>query len=372
MPRISYKSRVKADYLFSLGVFILIFFGLIMIYSVSKYLSLQLTNGENDKIYLLNQLVSLAVGLIAWVIFQAIDYHVWKKYSGWMLVLTLFMLLAVFLFGHSGSTGAERWINIFGFQFQPSEPVKLSFIIYLAGWLSKKSEQPKGVDKNFWFFIAILALVSFFLLKQKDLGTLSVILGIASAMYYISGASLKNLGVAGILGGFLFWLAVKQEPYRMARILAFINPENGTLSTSYHIRNALIAIGSGGFWGLGFGQSRQKYLYLPEAQTDSIFAIICEELGFFRASIVVLVFLLLAIRGFKIAKEAADDFGRLLAIGIVVWIIFQAFVNIGAMLSLIPLTGVPLPFVSFGGSNLVVLLAAVGILMNISKNKVLR
>jgi len=155
----------------------------------------------------------------------------------------------------------------------------------------------------------------------------------------------------------------------MERILAFLNPDSGTLTTGYQIRNALIAIGSGGLWGLGFGQSRQKYLYLPEAHTDSIFAIISEELGFVGASLVVLAFTVLAFRGFKIAKEAADDFGRLLATGIVVWLIFQAFINIAAMLSLIPLTGVPLPFISYGGTNLIISLAAVGILLNISKNR---
>lgn len=369
MSRISYKSRQRSDYLFSLGVFVLIFFGLIMIYSVSKYLSLQLTDGGSDKIFLTSQLISLSIGVVLWLILQNIDYQVWKKYSGAMLVITLLMLLSVFFFGHTSTSGAQRWINIFGFQFQPSEPVKLSLIIYLAGWFSTKSETPGGVDKNFWFFLFIIAVIAFFLLEQKDLGTLSVVVGIVVAMYFAAGASLKKLGIAGIFGALLFWLAVRKEPYRMARILAFLNPESGTLSTSYHIRNALIATGSGGLWGLGFGQSRQKYFYLPESHTDSIFAIIAEELGFLRASIIVIIFAFLAVRGLKIANEAPDTFGRLLAVGIVTWIVFQAFINIGAMLSLIPLTGVPLPFISFGGTSLVMTLGAVGILLNISKHK---
>lgn len=369
MANISYKNRQRSDYFLSLAVFALIIFGLIMIYSVSKYLSLQVTNGTSDKYYLTQQLISLGVGVVAWLIFQNIDYRVWQKYSGAMLIITIVLLIAVFLFGHSNTGGAQRWINLFGFRFQPAEIVKLTFIIYLSGWFASKAEDLKNVNKSFWLFVVVIGIISFFLLEQKDLGTLSVIIGIAAGIYFAAGASLLNLGAAGVLGSFLFWLAIRKEAYRMDRILAFLHPDNGTLSASYHIRNALIAIGSGGLWGLGFGQSRQKYLYLPEAHTDSIFAIICEELGFIRASLIVVAFVFVAIRGFKIAKEAPDMFGRLLATGIIVWLVFQAFVNIAAMLSLIPLTGVPLPFISYGGTNLVVSLAAVGILLNISRHK---
>lgn len=365
---LKYRNRQKADYLLSIGVFVLIFFGLVMIYSVSKYLSLQLTDGKNDKVFLSGQLVSLVVGIIAWVICQQIDYRFWQKWSGMMLVAVFVLLLSVFAFGHSGQSEAQRWINILGFQFQPSEPVKLAFIIYLAGWFASKKDDYREIDRNFWFFVVIVGAVSLFLLGQKDLGTLSVILGIAASIYFTAGAGLTRLGLAGILGAFVVWLAVRMEPYRMARITAFLDPENGTLSTSYHIRNALIAIGSGGLWGLGFGQSRQKYLYLPEAQTDSIFAITAEELGFARVAIIIIIYIFIIVRGFRIAKEAPDTFGRLMAVGIISWIAIQTFVNLGAMLALIPLTGVPLPFISFGGSNLVVMLAGVGILLNISKN----
>lgn len=370
MSQISYKNRQHSDYWLSLLVFGLVIFGLIMIYSVSKYLSLQITDGASDKYYLKEQLISLGLGVVAWIVAQSIDYRVWKKYSGWMLIITIILLLSVLLFGHTSGTVAQRWINIFGLRFQPSELVKLTFTIYLAGWLSGHLDKDtQAVNKSFWQFIIVVALVSLFLLQQKDLGTLSVIIGISAGIYFAAGASLKNLAVATGLGAALLWLSVKLEPYRMQRILAFLNPDSSTLSTGYHIRNALIAVGSGGFWGLGFGQSRQKYLYLPEAHTDSIFAIICEELGFLRASLVVVAFALLALRGFKIAKDAPDNFGRLLATGIVVWIVFQAFVNIGAMLSIIPLTGVPLPFISYGGSNLIFSLAAIGVLLNISKHK---
>ena len=207
------------------------------------------------------------------------------------------------------------------------------------------------------------------MLVQKDLGTLAIIVCIVASMLTIAGAPLYQLAAGGGLTAFLLWLAIKIEPYRLERFLTFLNPESNSLGAGYHIKNALIAIGSGGLLGLGFGQSKQKYLYLPEAHTDSIFAIISEELGFLRAAVIIIVFAFIAIRGFRIAANAPDTFSRLVAGGITTWFLAQMFINIGAMLSILPLTGVPLPFVSYGGSSLVILLAAVGVLVNISKNQ---
>ncbi len=359
----SYKKRKTADYFLMILVFVLAVFGLIMIYSVSKYLSLQVTNQASDKYYLIRQLISLGIGLVIWAIFQSIDYKYWQKHAETMLWVTIILLGSVFLFrGESGS----RWINLFGLGFQPSEFAKLSMIIYLSGWLASKKESG-DIDKSFLSFLVFVGGVSLMMLVQKDLGTLSVILIIAASIFFAAGAKLSNLAIGGTLGVFLVWLAIKIEPYRMQRLTAFLNPNSGSLSTSYHIRNALIAIGSGGLWGLGFGQSRQKYLYLPEAQTDSIFPIIAEELGFLRASAVIIVYALIAYRGYTIARRAPDSFSQLVAVGITTWIIWQAFVNLAAMMALLPLTGVPLPFISYGGTSLIAFLAAVGILLNISK-----
>ncbi|MCX6810649.1 MAG: putative lipid II flippase FtsW [Candidatus Berkelbacteria bacterium] len=362
----SYKKRKTADYLLMVLVFGLIAFGLIMIYSVSKYLSLQITNQASDKYYLVRQLVSLGIGVIVWAVFQAIDYKFWHKYTGTMLWITIVLLASVFLF-RTGN--GSRWINLFGLGFQPSEFAKLSMIIYLSGWLSSKKKSG-DINDSFVPFLLFVGGVSLMMLIQKDLGTLSVILIIAASIFFAAGAKLQNLAIGGSLGVFLVWLAIKIEPYRMQRLTAFFNPNSGSLSTSYHIRNALIAIGSGGLWGLGFGQSRQKYLYLPEAQTDSIFPIIAEELGFLRASAVIIVYGLIAYRGYSIARRAPDDFSQLMAVGITTWIIWQTFVNLGAMMALLPLTGVPLPFISYGGTSLIAFLAAIGILLNISKQTV--
>ncbi len=364
----SYKNRKGADYLLMILVFALIAFGLVMIYSVSKYLSLQITHQETDKYFLVRQLVSLGIGALVWIIFQSIDYRFWQKHTSTMLVITLIALCSVFIFRGSDA-GANRWINLFGFGFQPSEIAKLTMILYLSGWLSSKKHQD-DVNKSFAPFIVFVGAVSVLMLLQKDLGTLSVILVTAAVIFFAAGVKLSHLTIGGSLGVFLIWLAIKIEPYRMQRLTAFFNPGSDTLSTSYHIRNALIAIGSGGLWGLGFGQSKQKYLYLPEAHTDSIFPIIAEELGFLRSSTVIFIYAIIAYRGYSIARRAPDTFSRLVAVGITTWIIWQTFVNLAAMLALLPLTGVPLPFISYGGTSLVAFLAAVGILLNISKQTV--
>jgi len=360
----SYKKRKTADYLLMILVFALIAFGLIMIYSVSKYLSLQITNQGSDKYYLVRQLVSLGIGVIAWAVFQSVDYKFWQKHTGTMLWITIILLASVFIFrAESGS----RWINLFGYGFQPSEFAKLSMIIYLSGWLASKKESG-NINDSFVPFLLFVGAVSLLMLIQKDLGTLSIILIIAATIFFAAGAKLQNLAIGGGLGVFLIWLAIKIEPYRMQRLTAFLNPDQGSLSSTYQIRNALIAIGSGGLWGLGFGQSLQKYLYLPEAQTDAIFPIIAEELGFLRASSIIIIYAIVAYRGYSIARRAPDTFSQLMAVGIVTWIIWQAFVNLAAMMALLPLTGVPLPFISYGGTSLIAFLAAIGILLNISKH----
>ncbi len=369
MNSFSNAKKQHADYWLSLAVFGLIAFGLIMIYSVSKYYSLQETNSATDKFFLNKQFISLLIGIAAWIFFQAIDYKFWQKHSAKMLFFTFGFLLLPFLFhvGQSGAVGA-RWIAIFGISIQPAEIAKLTLIFYLSGWIASKGEDLKSIQKIFWSFMIIVGLVAGTMLIQKDLGTLLVIMFISAAILTVAGISISQLVFGGGLTGFLAWLAIKLEPYRMKRLMTFLNPENDTLGAGYHIRNALIAIGSGGLWGLGFGQSKQKYLYLPEAHTDSIFAIICEELGLVRASVVILVFLFIAVRGFKIAANAPDIFSRLVATGIATWLFIQMFINIAAMFSIVPLTGVPLPFISYGGSSLIILLSAVGVLVNISKH----
>ena len=359
-----------SDYWLSLAVFGLIIFGLIMIYSVSKYYSLNVTDGDTDKYYLIKQLSSLVIGVFAWVFFQAINYQFWKKYLGHLFFITLGLLLLPLILSPFGVTVGGRWIVIGSFNFQPAELAKLTFVLYLSGMFAAHDKQLKDVAKLFWPFITIIGSIAAIMLLQKDLGTLAIFVVISSAVFIFAGAPFYQLFAASGSAAFLLWLAIKIEPYRMQRLTTFLNPGSDTSTSGYHIQNALIAIGSGGIWGLGFGQSKQKYLYLPEAHTDSIFAIICEEIGMFRASLVILVFAFIAYRGISIARRAPDTFSRLVAIGITSWLFFQMAINIAAMFSLVPLTGIPLPFISYGGTSLIVMLSAVGILTNISKNQI--
>jgi len=356
----------KTDYIYALMIFLLIFFGIVMIASSSVVISFE-KFGTNYH-FVIRQIISWLIGIGLMLGTYFIDYRFWKKNSLWFFLITIGLLLLIFVpgIGHEFG-GAKRWIGVGSAIFQPAEIVKISFIIYLAAWLDKKGDDIKSFLKGFVPFIVLIAIVSLLIMKQPDLGTLSVILLVAAAMFFVSGANLFHFGLGVLSLSALFAILVKAAPYRMQRLLVFFNSSADSQGAAYHINQALLAIGSGGLWGLGFGQSRQKYLYLPMPHTDSIFAIIAEELGFIRTSFFLLVFLAIIFKGFQIAKKAPDNFARLLATGITFWILVQAFINIGSMLNIIPMTGVPLPFVSYGGSSLMVLLAATGIMLNISK-----
>ncbi len=356
----------KPDIILALVVLLLCLFGIVMISSASIVTS-QERFGTNYY-YVSHQLISLVVGLILMVIAYFIDYRFWKKMSLIMFLATLVLLLVVFIPGIGQEFGgANRWISIGGLLFQPSEIVKLTFIIYLASWLEKKGDSIKHFSVGFVPFSVLMIILGFLIMSQPDLGTLTIIIGTAVITFFMAGARIYHLAIGGIFVTVLLAILIKSAPYRLQRFLVFLNPGEQTLGAAYHINQALLAIGSGGLWGLGFGQSKQKYLYLPQAYSDSIFAIIAEELGYIRSLLIVGVFVFFAYRGYKIARFAPDNFARFLACGITTWILLQAFFNIAAMLNLVPLTGIPLPFVSFGGSSLVISLIAIGILLNISK-----
>ena len=366
MNRIKANRQKRADWVLAIAIFALVLFGLVAIYSVSKYYSLQITDSETDKYYLMRQVLWVGVGLVAWVIMQMIDYKFWQKNTKFMLYFTLILLIIPLFFGDSHGSSASRWIGIGTYSFQPAELAKLTFTMYLAGWLSQRVDN-KQINKSAINFFAAMFGLAILMLLQKDLGTLGIFIGIAGVMYFISEAPLRHIASGGALATILVWIAIKLEPYRLQRLTTFLNPEGDLLGGGYHIQNALIAIGSGGLFGLGFGQSKQKYLYVPEAHTDSIFAIISEELGLLRSSLIIVIIAIIAARGYRISKNAPDTYARLLAVGITTWFVWQSFVNIAAMLAMIPMTGVPLPFISYGGSSLIFLLAATGVLLNISK-----
>lgn len=361
-----YLPTKRPDFTLALIIFGLAAFGLVMVSSASSVLSYE--RFGNPNYFLFRQLISFGIGILFWIIFQNIDYHFFRRIAPFLLFITVFLLILVFIpgIGHSWR-GVHRWIKIGAFIFQPSEICKLSLILYLSAWFEKKKEEIKDFKRGFLPFLTFLGFLSFLLVRQPDIGSLAVIAGCAISIYFLAGAPFSHLVSLLGLGFAVFWVLVFLAPYRMARIIAFLNPKGDPLGIAYHLRNALIAIGSGGLFGLGFGMSRQKHLFLPEAHTDSIFAIIAEELGLIRASLVILAFILIALRGYKIASRAPDLFGRLVAGGITSWFVLQAFINIAGISGILPFTGVPLPFVSYGGTSLVISMAGVGILLNISK-----
>jgi len=363
---------LPGDRIFLFILFALLGIGLIMVASAGVVYGR--VRFDDAYYFLKQQLFGLGVGLVLLYVFQKIHYRVWERFVLPIFILALILLVLVFIPG-IGTTvyGAARWIELGPISFQPGEVMKFAIILYLAAWLSKKG-QAKTSDffEGLVPFLALLSIVGFLIIKQPDTGTLGVIFFISLAIFFASGANIMHI-LSLMLGGLFFlFILIKMAPYRMQRFLVFMNPDHDPMGFGYQMSQALLAIGSGGLFGVGLGQSRQKFNYLPEPVTDSIFAIIGEELGLFGTTVIVALFLALAWRGVIIALRAPDEFGRLLAVGIISWVVFQAFINISAITGLIPLTGIPLPFISFGGTSLAVLLAAMGILLNISKHSTLQ
>lgn len=355
------SQKPKIDYFLLFLVMGLTLFGILMVYDASVVTAFR---DFGDKFfYARQQMVSVFLGLLMLGIFARIDYRHFGKLTVPLLLLTIFFLVIVLLPGIGISAlGAKRWLGFGQINFQPAELAKLSLVLYFASFLAKK--------RKLLPFLGILGLIIFLVMLEPDLGTSVVLLISSLAIYFASGAplfSLFLLGIVSFLGGMSLILS---SAYRRERLLTFLDLGRDPLGASYHIRQVLLALGSGGLFGLGLGASRQKYEYLPESMTDSIFAVIGEEMGFIGAGVLISAFLLVIWRGFKIAKEAPDQFGQLLAVGITSWIAIQTLVNLASMVALVPLTGIPLPFISFGGSSLVASLAGMGILLNISKYRV--
>jgi len=355
------------DFLLIIITAILILFGILMVYDASV---VQAYLEFGDKLYFFkNHILGIVIGLVAGLVAYKIDFRLWTKWSLPLMVLGLILLIIVYIPGFGiKAYGSQRWLNLGLFSFQPSEIIKPIFAIYMATFLAHKKEQIKSFTLGFMPYIFITLVVSGLIFFQPDLGTAFQIFANGIFLLFLSNASLFQMGVffplASILGLVLIWIS----PYRRARLLSFLDPSSDVLGKAYHINQVLIALGSGGWFGLGFGASRQKFQYLPEVMTDSIFAVVGEELGFIGVLFVLAAFFFFIWRGLKITKEAPDQFSHLLAAGIIGWIGIQALINLGAMSTVLPLTGVPLPFISYGRSSTVSLLIGVGILLNISRN----
>ncbi|MDP3758272.1 MAG: putative lipid II flippase FtsW [Candidatus Daviesbacteria bacterium] len=353
----SQKKQIDLSLLLTVGV--LTVFGLLMVYDASAIAGIR---DFNDSLYYIRQqLIWVAIGVVSMVFFVRFDYKKFKSLAVLILLVSLALLLAVFIpgLGVSGG-GAHRWLRLGMITIQPAEIIKLTGVIYLAVLFEKKARLIPFIT-----FIGGVSLITAIL--QKDLGSTVVFVLTAAAVYFAAGGSIWHFIIATPVGILASLFLILTSGYRSKRILAFLDPFSDPQGFTYHISQVLIALGSGGLFGLGLGHSRQKFEYIPEVSTDSIFGIIGEEMGFVGGSLVIVLFATVLIRGFKIATNCQDNFGRILAIGLTSWLGIQAIVNLSSMTALLPLTGVPLPFISYGGSALVVNLTAIGILLNISK-----
>ncbi len=356
--------RGRPDYVVIVLASVLVMTGLVAVYSASFVVAL--AEFGDAHYYILRQGMWAAIGTVALVAAARTDYRIYQRLAVPIMALTILALVAVLVVGVTGG-GARRWLGVGPLTVQPAEFAKLTVVIYLAAWLAGKGQSVR----TFWYgllpFVAIISSLAVLIMLEPDLGTTLIILVITVTMFWVAGAAfmqMVGLGAAGIVAvGFLATI----EGYRLQRLQAFVDAEGDPLGNGFQTLQALIATGTGGWSGLGRGASRGKFFYIPGSHTDGIFAIIGEEMGLVAALTIVLVFSLLMVRGYQVAGRARDNVGLLVATGITTWIMAQAMLNIGGITRVIPLTGVPLPFLSYGGSALAAAMLGTGILISISR-----
>ena len=357
---------------------VLSLFGLAMIASVSVFESYQLTlrmtqqglmQGPSNSFYLLRSFIHVLLGLSAMFLAAFVPYHFWERHARTLFVIALCLLLACLIPGLSAGWGtSSSWLRLGPLSLQPSEFFKLAFIFYLAVWLQKREQLIGTFKEGFIPFATLLAISTFIIAIEPDFGTFLILCGIATIMFFIAGGNIFHLFLGGGISSVLGLPLILHKQYIRDRFIAFFNPASPQISETigFQIKQALIAIGSGGAFGVGYGKSVQKFGYLPEVQADMIFSAMSEELGFFRLLIILGMFGILIYRGYRIAQNAPDRFGFLLATGITSWVAVQSCVNVAVNVGLFPITGLTLPFLSYGGSSLIALLTGIGILLNIS------
>ncbi len=351
-------TKPRFDFVLLTIILTLLTLGLIMVYDASIVEAQQVFFDKTH--FIAQQLRWASLGLVLLAAAALTPLPAIKKYAPHAFFATVFLLALVIIPGLGTQVqGARRWLTLGGFTLQPSELAKLTFLVYLAVMFEKK--------QNHRIFLASLVFIVILVMLQPDLGTAIVITSSALSTYFLSGAPLLHFLAISSSGAIAALILIISSPYRRDRLATFLDPSRDPLGASYHIRQVLLALGSGGLLGTGIGRSLQKYQYLPEATTDSIFAVIAEETGFAGTLFVVGLFIWLSYRGFKIAASQQDHFRSLLAASLTLLISIQALLNLGAMSALVPLTGVPLPFISYGGSSLLVMLMASGLLLNISR-----
>jgi cell division protein FtsW len=358
------------DRLILIVTILLVAVGIVMVYSSSVAVAQERYHASS--FFLKRHLLRALLGLLALMVIMRIDYRRWESLAGLgmffsLLLLSLVLLPRIGLHGRESTPGVSRHISLPMLQFQPSELIKLVMVFYLARQLTRKEKLLDNFKKGLLPSVCVIALSLLLIVMEPDLGTAIVIGLLAMTMFLVAGVRwvhLLALGTTGLLGAVAFVLSA---PYRMRRILTFLDPSWDPEGASYHIRQSLISLGSGGIFGVGLGNSRQKLLFLPEPHTDFVFSILGEELGFIGVLIILGLFLLLAWRGLRAAQQAGDRFGFLLGVGITASIFLNMAVNIAVVAGRCPTTGLPLPFISYGGSSLLMNLIGIGVLINISR-----
>jgi cell division protein FtsW len=355
------------DWQFAAVMATILIFGLFILSSASFVVG---QNKFNDPNYYLKEqfLKGILIGIVGFLFFLKVPLEILKKYSFLFLIFSIGLLILVFFpkigLSHSGST---RWLNFLGsLSFQPSELLKLSFLIYLASWFDSRQKNSRKFENNLLPFLIVVGIIGILLLMQPNFGTFGIIAFSAAIVYFVAGGKLSHLFLMGLIGAIAFFAFIFLKPYGAERLKVFLNPQSDTQGSAYQINQALSSIGSGGLTGIGIKQNLTS-TYLPETIGDSIFAVLAEKLGLFGVSFALMLYLLFAVFGYRIAMRSPDYFSKLLATGITSWILVQCFINITAISGLIPLTGVPLPFISYGSSGLVIGLMGVGIIANISR-----
>jgi len=357
----------KIDRFFLIITFLLIFIGVAMFVSASLGI-LSKNEGTFYSVLFSQLILGFGFGFLGMYLALKIDYKFWRKYSFYIFLGSILLTAAVFVPSLGWShLGAERWIQLGPLKFQPVEILKFGFIIYFAAWLSWAKNRVQDFKFGILPLIVLLAIIAFILFNQPDTKSFILIAVTGISMLFISGVSMKWITLLGVGSVIVLGSLVFVTPYLQERIKTFIDPSQDPQGSSYQIQQSLIAIGSGGIFGRGYGQSIQKFSYLPEPQGDSIFAVVGEELGFVGSVVIIILYLLFLLRGLRIANNSPDLFSRLLVSGIVILVVAQSFMNIASVTGVFPLTGVPLVFMSHGGTSLMVYLMAIGIVFQISK-----
>lgn len=361
------KNKQHIDYIFLFTVMALSALGAIMVFSASPTMALKL---GDSYYYLKKHILYLLFGFSAMYLGARLDLKALKKWSGLLLGFSVLLLLLVFIPGVGQRiSGASRWINLLIISFQPSELIKFTMVVFLARMLAASGQRIKEFFLGLMPPLLLLGGVCALIIAQPDLGTAIAIAATSFIMIFVAGAELWHLGILGLAGLAGVIALSLSSPYRLRRIMAFLDPWQDPQGVGFHIVQSLLAVGSGGLFGLGLGASRQKFFYLPQQFTDFIFAILCEELGFIGGGGVIALFVLFALRGYRIAMTVPDRFDSLLVTGLVSWLVLQALINLMVVLGLLPTTGIPLPFISYGGTATIINLFSAGVILRVSAER---